>query len=245
MQNGHGFVAVLSVLKSLIKTAFVTKRKFEYISFPPLTNINTSRPDFVAILGVLSRDEIESYAARTLALRESRRSPRNSLVPPIQPPRPLPRKRSVHFDDEVERRRDKDTPSDTDSSTHSERERPRERVRARDILRDHRPNPSYPPASAPLHYLQAQYANPMTPPQFYPTGPPMSPQQQQQAWGQQSPIYVPVPYYVPTDDRGSQKNRQQKETRSRWRDNLTAASIGGAAASLLSVLSEAAADIAI
>lgn len=214
-----------------------------------------ARPDFVAVLGVLSRDEIEDYAVRTEVLRSSR--PRRSHAPPAPSPNLQSTQRMPS------RPSGRDTPS-TDEDDESSDER---------LKRPHqsRASRSYTPSGINSTTPRSGYPNPFG---FRPPPSPVS-----------SPSLVAKPVFTqaPSRDRGSErgswtpqsgqsthhspKDREQERepsrrhhhssskashssqakpsqrkdaSRSRWKENLTAASIGGAAASLLNVLAEAA-----
>jgi hypothetical protein len=242
---------------------------------PTFTDTFHRCPEWVAVLGVLSRTEIESYAARTAVLRDARHRrsqaafPRD--IPPPQPRRPIPVPRtntntSSH-----------DTPSSTDSessdSTHHRRNRNRNRA-----------SRSYMPSD--INVPVSGYPNPFgqpIPAQPSNAGPPSpnwSPasSMQQPLWMANPPqdisaggIWVPASqggvYYPPKErererqhssrrhyshhshsgrnrERDRERDRERKppppQKVSRWKENLTAASIGGAAVSLLNVLTEAA-----
>lgn len=96
-----------------------------------------SRPDFVAILGVLTRAEIEDLATRTAAHRHARHlrhhppptlTPQSSDIPPKQPPRPgssfkpIPVPIPVPIPMSTSRNRREDTPSSTDYTNSSDSE---------------------------------------------------------------------------------------------------------------------------
>ncbi|KAI9734414.1 MAG: hypothetical protein M1818_006802 [Claussenomyces sp. TS43310] len=170
-----------------------------------------ARSDFVAILGVLSRKDIEAYVARTAALREARaRQMRRS-----------------------QRRRDS---SSSSSSTSSEDGHLRPPMRERRSYpgrglrppRAHAPNPhgTWPVPHAdetvPRHCQVQQSATPTA------TWP--MPQQHEGPLTPASPQYS----FGPGEDRKARPRNHK------WRNGLTAAGLGGAAASLLHVLSDAA-----
>ncbi|KAE9370295.1 hypothetical protein N431DRAFT_426677 [Stipitochalara longipes BDJ] len=238
-----------------------------------------ARPEWVAVLGVLTRAEIESYAARTAELRRRRNQaafPKET--PPPQPPRPaqIPRTNShLHTG--------RDTPSTTDSES-SDSTHHRQRSR-------NRPGRSYTPSD--INVPVSGYPNPFGQPipikesNRGPPSPNWSPSNSMShgVWMASPPknlsaggIWVPAQgqqggvFYPPKEkererqrssrrhysheshsksshsgrdrDRDRSRNSEKKapppQKVSRWKENLTAASIGGAAVSLLNVLSEAA-----
>lgn len=206
-----------------------------------------ARPEFVAVLGILSRAEIQDLTARSHALREARRRKHfPPEVPPPQPPRPAPM--AIPTQSSSQRPRGgRDTPSEdeTDScdSDHRHRRR-REQIRPKGILKH---NSSY------TH--QQPYSN------VYgaPPSPVWSP-----ASAERQPMWIPQQqdprgaYYAPRErerdreprkkhssphrrrDKDKPKEKAKEKPKSRWTENLTAASMGGAAVSLFHVLSEAA-----
>lgn len=238
-----------------------------------------ARPEWVAVLGVLSRSEIESYAARSAEIREARRRRSQAAlpkeIPPPQPPRPVPIPRT-----NPNAHAGHDTPSSTDTdssdSTHHRRNRNRNRG-------------SRPYTPSDINVPVSGYPNPFGSPLPTPQSNPAPPSQNwspassmpQPVWLANPPpnisaggIWVPQEkggvYYPPKErererqrssrrhyshhshsksshsgrDRERDKDRERKapppQKVSRWKENLTAAGIGGAAVSLLNVLSEAA-----
>ncbi|KAH6680343.1 hypothetical protein B0J14DRAFT_263209 [Halenospora varia] len=196
-----------------------------------------ARPDFVAVLGVLSREEINDYAARSYVLRAARSRPRAkpSLASCPRTLRP-----------QVHRQVSSSSSSDeysSDSDYHRKRNPPRSN---RDSRRSKSNTKSQRPASSTL-----------------PVSREPSSRHSSQESQREKPRWVPNliqegqghSYYPPSErepghsrrrhgdstsshssrskDRGS---RKESEKISRW----TAAGLGGAAASLLGVLSEAA-----
>ncbi|KAG0648801.1 hypothetical protein D0Z07_4722 [Hyphodiscus hymeniophilus] len=247
-----------------------------------------AHPDFVAILGVLSRAEIQSLAIRSHDLRTARHRrnhppPPQGDIPPSQPSRPIP----VPIPAPVQQTRargGRDTPSSesdhhsSDSDHHARRPR----------YEEHKSYPNY------THSPNTGYPNPFGQP-VAPPSPAWSPvQQSQPTWmlqpppqGTQGGAWAPsnpqqgqkgAPTLHPSASRGEGRNRdreprrrhsspprsrdrererererergehrerdhghkEKEKSKSRWKENLTAASIGGAAVSLLNVLSEAA-----
>ncbi|KFX98803.1 hypothetical protein O988_04193 [Pseudogymnoascus sp. VKM F-3808] len=187
-----------------------------------------ARPEYVAILGVFSLPQIQDLAIRTAALREARRarsqSARNARPADPIPTAAAPPKKSVHFPDEDTRISDT---SDASSSSRSSADRrySRDRTRRREGDGD-RDRPQYAPRKP------GQYRIP-------------------QSWAD-TPS---ASHGAVTSEGGRDRNRRDKEEsvrggargsqNKRWSERFTAASIGGAAGSLLSVLSEAAADISL
>jgi len=204
-----------------------------------------ARPNFVAVLGVLSRKEIEDYAARSHELRTTRRRRYNPQ--PVQTPRLVQRA--------PEPRTGRDTPSEDEDERSSEEERvqrpryakhrscPSTQMRHSNYGWQGPPTPIWSPASI---TPQPIWMNQPPPNQARQAGVPASPQQGQ--------------IYYPASDKEMERSRRRRSSptrhsshsscskggdykekgRSRWKENLTAAGIGGAAVSLLSVLSEAA-----
>ncbi|OBT66848.1 hypothetical protein VE03_04012 [Pseudogymnoascus sp. 23342-1-I1] len=186
-----------------------------------------ARPEYVAILGVFTLPQIQDLAIRTAALREARRARSQSArnPRPADPvPAPAPPKKSVHFPDEDTRISDT---SDTSSSGRSEADRRYGRDRDRNRRREEgdRDRPLYAPRQ------QGQYRVP-------------------QSW-----MDAPGGTHGAVSSEGRDRKGREKEApvrgggrgsqNKRWSERFTAASIGGAAGSLLSVLSEAAADISL
>jgi hypothetical protein len=242
-----------------------------------------SRPEFVAILGVLSRDDIIYLATRTLEHREARRSRANSNIsssppPPVPPPRPgtasramentarpiavPPPRKSVKFKDEDSLVGSSDSGSSTspDERDWDRDRRYKDRDRG-DRDRNYRPHIS-------TTYAHNGHGTPGSPPPLFSPGP-LSPQDTNYYGSSSSPR----PYYLapgregrdkrkPSPSNGDRdKDRRDKDRqavrnarndrnpqpgeRHRWRDGLTAAGLGGAAASMLSVLADAAGDLVI
>lgn len=275
------------VKRELISTEVLDqdKRRYEaYVLGPDCPKIYilltfTRRPDFVAVLGVLSREEIAEYAARSVAIREARRA-RQAPQPPRMPPRPPEesRRRHVSFDAANDGR---------DSPDYSDDERDRRASPARERR-------SYPSANPPFHPSPSNFAGTSptrdrffqpspqfqpsppfqsspqqrgapqfaSPPPHYPIAPPHG-MQSGSAYGSSGPMWIPPPagspqpYYlspvevppISRSPRGSHSRSKdlnkelEREKKKRWTSNLTAAGIGGAAVSLLSVLSEAAENL--
>jgi hypothetical protein len=239
-----------------------------------------SRPEWVAVLGVLTRAEIEAYAARTSELRRRRNQaafPKE--IPPPQPPRPLPVPRT-NSNPHTGRETPSTTDSDSSDSTHR-------RHRSRN-----RPGRSYTPSN--INVPVSGYPNPFGQPipikelHRGPPSPNLSPSSSMShpVWMASPPkhlgsgaVWVPAQgqkggmYYPPKEkererqrssrrhyshdshsksshsgrdrERDRERHREKKpqpppQKVSRWKENLTAAGIGGAAVSLLNVLSEAA-----
>jgi hypothetical protein len=226
------------------------------------------------VLGVLSREEIANYAARSVAVRDARRA-RQGHQPPRMPPRPPEeqRRRHVSFDG---------INDDRYSPDYSDDERDRKTSPARERR-------SYPSPNPPLHPNPSHYggASPtrdrffQPSPQFHPSlqpranpqfpspipqYPPLQPQYGLSTppgsqYGPSAPMWIPAPappqqYYlapvevppVSRSPRSSSRSKNldkelEREKKKRWTSNLTAAGIGGAAVSLLSVLSEAAENL--
>ncbi|KAL3423255.1 hypothetical protein PVAG01_05002 [Phlyctema vagabunda] len=207
-----------------------------------------ARPDFVAVLGVLTREQIIDYAARSQELRDARRR-KTRQQPPPQPPRPVPI--PIPRRDE---RPGRDTPAD-DYSDSSEDERQRNR--------DSR-NSNYPssPTSSYTHVNRSGYPNP------YGVQPPPSPAMSSSSTlnpqtvrhPQNSPREARIHYSYDQQDRerkerhrhsspprqkgrtssSHSKTGDKEKPKSRWKENMGAGAVGGAAMSLLHVLSEAA-----
>jgi len=171
-----------------------------------------ARPDFVAILGTLSREEIEAYAIRSRAVRHAR-------AVRAQQSRPSPRT-------EQSRWRDDDSSSEEDEYSP-------------DIRPSREYGRTYPGASMmppPLIRKPSAGYN-----YDYDYDPPRRPSSSQQSYA--------MAEEPPTRRRQSEADRYRERSRDRERDRekprrrlggLTAAGIGGAAVSLLAVLSEAA-----
>jgi hypothetical protein len=219
-----------------------------------------ARPDFVAVLGLLSRDEIEDYAVRSQVLRAARS--RRSHPPPAPSPNRRPAQRAP------ERRGGRDTPStdEDDESSSSDHRKSKQRSKA---------SRSYTPSDISGTTPRSGYPNPFG---VQPPPSPMSPTSSmvQPVWMSEPPreksgqggIWIPASSqagqgytYNPPKDKEKEressrrqhrsssrqshsshsKNKNQKDaTRSRWKESVTAAGIGGAAVSLLNVLAEAA-----
>ncbi|TVY33075.1 hypothetical protein LSUB1_G008435, partial [Lachnellula subtilissima] len=216
-----------------------------------------ARPDFVAVLGVLSRDEIEEYAVRSQILRAARSRRSHPTPTPSQTTRSAQRA--------PERRGGRDEPStdEEDQSSDSDHDKSKQRRKA---------SRSYTPSNVSSTTPRSGYPNPFG---SQPPPSPMSPPSSisQPGWmsepprekGGQGGFWIPASAqagqdytYRPSKERESSrrnhrsssrqshsshsshsKNKNQKE-KSHWKESVTAAGIGGAAASLLSVLAEAA-----
>jgi len=210
-----------------------------------------ARPDFVAILGVLSRQEIEEYAARSQAIRDARRARRNTYDSPQQSHSPDPRRSRRHIG------------RHSLSSSEDERGSPADERPRRPRYKDHRSSP----AMIPTQHINVPYYSPQAPPtpmwSPIPNHPPQAP-----GWSSPHPSFqgpnsfqppplqampqIQQPYYAPDPSltqfdysrrsklSSNVRDGNKEANRKRWRENLTAAGIGGAAVSLLSVLSEAA-----
>ncbi|KAH8812077.1 hypothetical protein F5884DRAFT_784305 [Xylogone sp. PMI_703] len=169
-------------------------------------------PEFVAILGVLSRKEIERLAARSKVIRQSR-ARLTYRPPPLKPPRPA-----------LQQHLRPDTPSTSESESSGD-----------DRRRHLKHSQSYNEPRTGSRGFRSGYPNPYG-------VPPEDDEEEDE------------PSYHSYDERESSRKRHSKSrsrekdrdskhketTRKRWRDGLTAAGIGGAAASLLNVLVEAA-----
>jgi hypothetical protein len=242
-------------------------------------------PEWVAVLGVLSRAEIESYAARSAELREARRRRTEAVFPkevrPPQPPRPVTIPRT---DSKTGSLQDTPSSSDTESSDSNHHRRHRNYNRG---PRSYTPSDINVPVSGyPNPFGQPVPTKPSTQRQPSPNWNPVS-SVPQPVWMANPPqnisasgIWVPAPngqggvYYPPKEkerererssrrhyshhshhshsgrnrDRDRDRERERDRDRkapppqkvSRWKENLTAAGIGGAAVSLLNVLTEAA-----
>lgn len=223
------------------------KREFFWASLLVRTNIFLRRPEFVAVLGVLSREEIEDLAARTHELREGRKE-RHA---PIQPPR-MPQRPAQKLD------------SETESSEESGREnRPRYRE-SRPNQEDWEPRYTTPyPRSWPHPKSSPQVPYGHSASVTWPVAP-VAGAAQQGSWAGRGgsppsspPNYVSSgkPNYQEYHDGPRKSSSKVSESasakataaaaakarsRNKWRDGLKVAGIGGAAASLMSVLSEAA-----
>ena len=141
-----------------------------------------SRPDFVAILGVLTRAEIEDLAERTAAHRHARHlqhhppptlTPQSSDVPPKQPPRPgaslkpvcIPIPVPIPFSGRRSRR--EDTPSSTDYTNSSDSETESSRSKLHPTYRPGIRNkkPSYAGSDAgSVHGYPNPFGQPVPPP---------------------------------------------------------------------------------
>jgi hypothetical protein len=219
---------------------------------------NISRPEFVAVLGVLSRKEIEDYAARTQILRDSRRR-RSQPDPPQRQASPkvrLPREHS------------RQTPPADDVSADSEKH---QRHSKRKERRSHTPSVASsnvkaqsgypnPYGAPPSPVLSAKSAHHERPPRSHREHRHESKRYESSSSESESDHKHRSHSHNKRDKdyshkrsstasratsgssshgrHGSDRDRDRKN--SRWRENLTAAGLGGAAASLLGVLSEAA-----
>ncbi|KAH7419495.1 hypothetical protein BKA64DRAFT_18953 [Cadophora sp. MPI-SDFR-AT-0126] len=254
-----------------------------------------ARPDFVAVLGVLSRAEIESLASRSHALREARHqqhqhqrtqsTPQPSLSSnqaPPQPPRPTTLPIPVPIPMPVpsfstsprvsfnhRNRSGRDTPS---SSSPSDSEDSDDHVRDRGMGGKRRPKVprSYASSNAgvPVSGYPNPYGSPLPPSPLWSQGSrdgwngPSSHndkdyerdherrerdherkdrdrerERERRRHSSTSTSKTSKP-----SERGHQRDRAPPPARqgSRWKEHMTAAGIGGAAASLINVLTEAA-----
>ena len=210
-----------------------------------------ARPGFVAVLGLLNRDEIEDYAVRSQALRAVRSRRSHPFSTPS--PNPHPAQRAP------ERLDGRDTPStgEDDQSSGSDQRKSKQRSKA---------SRSYTPSDISSTTPRSSYfgtqppPSPMSPPSssVWMTEPPREKSGQGGIWiAPSSQIGQAYTYNSPKDKEkerrrhhrsssrqshsSQSKNKNQKDaTRSRWKENVTAAGIGGAAFSLLNVLAEAA-----
>lgn len=222
-----------------------------------------ARPDFVAVLGILSRDEIEDYAVRSQILRAAR-SRRNHPIPtPSQTPRSALRAR--------ERRGGRDTPStdEEDQSSDSDHRRSKHRSKASRSYTPSNVSSTTPRSGYPAPFGSQPPPSPISPPPSmsqpgWMPEPPREKSGQRGFWSPASAQAGQGYIYSPSKDREKEressrrnhrsssrqshssshsshsKNKNQKEGKSHWKESVTAAGIGGAAASLLSVLAEAA-----
>jgi hypothetical protein len=206
----------------------------------------------VAILGVLSRDEIEDLAARTHAHREERRARQAPVQPPRVPQRPI-------------KQSDSETELSEDSSGRENRPRYEEHrsYPNRNVPRYTQPYSRSPNGTTtwpiPMPSPQLPYGH--APSVTWPLAPVTGAAQQGSRSGRggsppsSPPNYVSGggPNYSEYNDgprrnlsKVSEKNARaggasnRNKPRNKWREGLTAAGIGGAAASLMNVLSEAA-----
>ncbi|TVY92753.1 hypothetical protein LAWI1_G002435 [Lachnellula willkommii] len=222
-----------------------------------------ARPDFVAVLGILSRDEIEDYAVRSQALRAARSRRSHPIPAPSQNPRSALRA--------PERRGGRDTPStdEEDQSSDSDHHKSKHRSKASrsytpSNVSSTTPRSGYPapfgsqPPPSPM-----SSPSPMSQPGWMPE-PPREKSGQRGFWSPASGQAGQGFTYSPSKDREKErdssrrnhrsssrqshssshsshsKNKKQKSEKSHWKESVTVAGIGGAAASLLSVLAEAA-----
>ena len=137
----------------------------------------------MAILGVLTREEIEDLAARTAAHRYARHlqhhpppptlTPQSSDIPPKQPPRPNPNSKSIPVPIPVpipfpnSRNRREDTPSSTDytNSSSSEAEASKSKLHPTYRPRMRRKKPSYAGSeTGSIHGYPNPYGQPVAPP---------------------------------------------------------------------------------
>ncbi|KAN0098332.1 hypothetical protein V8E51_013995 [Hyaloscypha variabilis] len=164
-----------------------------------------ARPEWVAVLGVLSRAEIESYATRSAAVRKARRlRSKTALSKEVSLTSP-------HLSVHTVSKNDKgyDTSSSTDSDTSDSTD-----IGSSSSMDTSLSSMSQLASSAP----------------DLPSGGMWVPASR----GEQSGVYYP-----PRE--GAEERKTQRLQRvSRWKENFPAGSIGGAAVSLLDVLSEAA-----
>ncbi|CAG8957121.1 hypothetical protein HYFRA_00009322 [Hymenoscyphus fraxineus] len=221
-----------------------------------------ARPEFVAVLGILSREEIQSYAIRSEAIRAARRSPSFQYPPST----------------EKSQRRMRETPS-SDEDDSSDSDVPQNRRQRRNEPRkytssvagsDTTPRSGYPnpygvhappsPSSSPITSKSQHLRIPRSPHRN--TDPSDSSASSSPVREERDSNYrhsrkeeerdrhhsssrsgrSKRDHRTNSSTRSSDTNSQRNKDsgRRRWRDNLAAAGIGGAAASLLGVLSEAA-----
>lgn len=160
--------------RSWNKIEGVTKRKKLEIHSTHRRLTYTRRPDFVAILGVLTRSEIEDLAARTAAHRHARHirhhppptlTPQSSDIPPQKPPRPnmIPIPIPVPFPNTRNKR--EETPSSTDytESSDSELESTRRHPRYRPQINRHKPSYAGSDAGS-IHGYPNPFGQPVAPP---------------------------------------------------------------------------------
>lgn len=224
-----------------------------------------ARPDFVAVLGLLSLEEIRDYTVRSQELREARRRNRRQRPPP-QPPRPVP----IAIPIAPSGRKGRDNPSDEYSSSSEDENHQHPRRYSRQ-----RPRPSSPTGSY-THINHSGYPHPYG---IEPPSPTLS------STSTLTPQTVRNPQTSPRDgrmyssssnrEREKEKDRQRdrekersevprrhssplrdskhvrthsfhakgenkEKPKSRWKENMGAGAVGGAAMSLLHVLAEAA-----
>jgi len=221
-----------------------------------------ARPDFVAVLGVLSRDVIEEYAVRSQVLRAARSRRSHPTPAPSQTPRSAQRA--------PERRGGRDTPStDEDQSSDSDHDKSKQRRKASRSYTPSNVSSTTPRSGYPDPFRSQPPPSPMTPPSFMsqPGWMPEPPHEKDGQGGSWNPTSAQAGQdytYRPSKEKEREKeressrrnhrsssrqshsshsshskNKNQKE-KSHWKESVTAAGIGGAAASLLSVLAEAA-----
>lgn len=188
------------------------------------------RPDYVAVQGILSREEVQDLAERTLELRASRA---RQSVPPVKA-QILPRSS----------RDDTYKPSSSEESSDDDSQRRRPRYNGYDNFP--RPRATYhgtgpygqlPHATWPIPNSVGTYTSHL--PQQSPSYS-MSPN----TWvSPASPTYQIAPGRPSISKDKRREPVEKDKPKSRWRNNLTAAGVGGAAGSLLTVLVEAAQDL--
>jgi len=187
---------------------------------------------------VLSKEEIAELAARSQAIRDSRRRPTGSAQLARPPAEERPRK--VKFDDrndyysseedDSDRSRDRDRDRDYKSPSRASRSHV-----AANTLKNAQPNPIIATSKGSAPNYGPPYMSPRSVPPQHSSPPPQY----------TSPMWVPAPrqdYYGNgggVRQRGIDEKPKKEKERRRFRD-LTAAGIGGAAVSLLNVLTEAA-----
>lgn len=209
-----------------------------------------SRPEFVAILGVLSRAEIQDLTARSHVLREARK--RKHFPPQFPPPKP-PRPTSIPIPVQYQRgQAGRDTPSEDetdscDSESQARRTQPHMRprnIRKHDSSYTHQkpahgsvyntpPSPVWSPASAERHssWVEQHKAH---------RGSYTSRDHEREP---RRKHVSPSKHRERTNDKDRPKEKPREKPKSRWKEQLTAAGMGGAAVSLFNVLSEAAEGI--
>lgn len=233
-----------------------------------------ARPDFVAILGVLSRVEIESLAARSQELREARlrrNQPQpqyQSEQPPPKPPRPVVVPVPIPITSRAALPRSPASSRSESSSDSESDDRRRHRNRRSHHSKGRRAyaaSDTGPVSGYPNAFGQAP-PSPVWSPTRERDGNQL--QQSQQgggggSWQGPGKVHFSEPG---RKDSGRERDRErrssrhssysgkggekrevrdlakemQKDRKSRWKENLSAGAIGGAAVSLLNVLSEAA-----
>ncbi|TVY35489.1 hypothetical protein LOCC1_G006371 [Lachnellula occidentalis] len=216
-----------------------------------------ARPDFVAVLGVLSRDEIEDYAVRSQILRAARTRRSRPIQAPSKAPRSAQRA--------PERRGGRDTPStdEEDQSSDSDHHKSKHRSKASRSYTPSNISSTIPRSAYPAPFGSQPPPSPMSPPSSMSRpGWTSEPPRMKSGQGGHSYTYSPSKEKEKEQEKQERessrrnhrsssrhshsshsshpKNKSHKEGKSHWKESVTAAGIGGAAASLLSVLAEAA-----